>query len=452
MSACKTLVILSITSVTLSAQAPAPKPAKPAAAPKAVAPKAKKPAVTAKPAAPAEPEVLTNDSVIQMMKAGLDEDTILAKINSSPAAFILSTDELIRLKAANIPQRVLRAMLGKKSATEPQPPTDNVVKDPGPAIAAAPPEPPPVPPVPTMTDHAIVRQGAIITQLTNKPQKVLFVKSEASDMKSAVANLLLSDVGLQLLTMGMSSQLSMWNPYMGDTISKAANLGKGMFTNKGSETKGFEVETLPGLTADVTLKEGKPEFFFPMSQYAPSANFDPAAVEPVLLRMEPRDKDQSRVLSGRKVLLKQEKKGRFDMKPTTDRQESNVEQTILPVTVERLPDNIIKVTPQTDLGRGEYAIVFRKKDAAGAYTSNVPLKPDPKPADATTETMPGISPEMAAMMSPQQIAAMQQMQQQQSAGQGRGGLFGRNKRPAAPTEPAAGAMTGFLAWDFRVLP
>jgi hypothetical protein len=384
-----------------------------------------------------------------MVNAGLDEDTILAKIKSTPAAFTLDTNALIRLKEAKISQRVLRAMLGK------QPETEQIVKDPGPAVpvvVAA--EPAPAPPIaPTVTDHVIVRQGATTAQLANKPQKVLFIKSEATDVKSAVANILLSDVGLQLLTMGLSSQLTMWNPYMGDTIAKAANLGKGMLLNKGSDTKGFEIETLPGMTAEVTLKEGKAEFFIPMNRYIPSANFDPATVEPVILRLDPRDNDQNRVLSGRKVLIKQEKKGRFDLKPTTDRQESNVEQSMVPVTVERMLDNVLKITTQEDLKRGEYGLLFRKKDAAGAYTTNVPLKPDGAPAEAAPEAIPGLTPEMAAMLGPQQAAAMQQQMQQQNAGQQRGGLLGRMKRPA-PAAPAApeGPVTGFLAWDFRVLP
>jgi len=437
---------LLVLSMTLSAQPP-PKPAKPVV-PK---PAAAKPS---KPATPSKPEVLTNDSIIRMMSAGLDEDTILAKIKSTPAAFLLDTNELIRLKEAKISQRVLRAMLGKQpDTTEPQRPAEQIVKDPGPAVPVMIAVEPPPPVAPTVTDHVIVRQGATTAKLANKPQKVLFIKSEATDLKSAVANILLSDVGLQLLTMGLSSQLTMWNPYMGDTIAKAANLGKGMFLNKSSDTKGFEIETLPGLTADVTLKEGKAEFFVPMNRYIPSANFEPSTVEPVLLRLNASDKDQSRVLSGRKVLLKQEKKGRFDLKPTTDRQESNVEQTTVAVTVERMPDNVFKITTQEDLTRGEYGLLFRKKGTAGAYTSNVPLRPDSSPAEAAPAAIAGLTPEMAAMLDPQQAAALQQQMQQQNAGQQRGGMFGRMKR-TAPEAPAAaeGPLTGFLAWDFRVLP
>ncbi len=447
MTCCKACGLFLILLLTASAQPP-PRPAKPVGA-KAAAAK------QAKPAAPVKPEVLTNASILRMVGAGLDEDTILAKIKSTPANFSLGTDDLILLKEAKIPQRVLRAMLGQRTG-EPQAAAPTVVTDPGPLVVAAPAVEPPTQTVPTLTDHVVARQGATIVQLANKPQKVLFVKSEATDIKTAVANILLSDVGLQLLTMGMSSQMMMWNPYMGDTILKAANIGKGMLLNKSSDTKGFEIETLPGLTADVTLKEGKTEFFIPVNRYIPSANFDPATVEPVLLRLEPRDKDTNRVLSGRKVTLKQEKKGRFDLKPTTDRQESNVEQTIVPVTVERMPDNVFKVTTQADLKRGEYAMVFRKKDAAGAYTSNVPLKPDAPPAavaDAAAEAIPGMTPEMMAMLGPQQAAAMQQQMQQQNAGQQqRGGLFGRMKAAPAAPPPGDGPMTGFIAWDFRVLP
>jgi len=113
--------------MTLCAQPP-PKPAKPEV-PK---PAAAKPS---KPATPSKPEVLTNDSIIRMMSAGLDEDTILAKIKSTPAAFLLDTNELIRLKEAKISQRVLRAMLGKQpDTTEPQRPAEQIVKEPGPAV------------------------------------------------------------------------------------------------------------------------------------------------------------------------------------------------------------------------------------------------------------------------------------------------------------------------------
>src|ERR1700724_1052913 len=70
-------------------------------------------------------------------------------------------------------------------------------------------------------DFAVVRQGpSFQTRLTDRPQKVLFVKSQAANAKAAIGNLLLSDVGLNLITMALAPEMKMWNPYMNDSIRK----------------------------------------------------------------------------------------------------------------------------------------------------------------------------------------------------------------------------------------
>ena len=56
-------------------------------------------------------EVLTNDSVISMVKAGLPESVIISKIGTSPKKFDTSTDGLIKLKAAKVPDKVIEAMI-----------------------------------------------------------------------------------------------------------------------------------------------------------------------------------------------------------------------------------------------------------------------------------------------------------------------------------------------------
>jgi hypothetical protein len=115
----------------------------------------------------------------------------------------------------------------------------------------------------------IVRQGAFQTRLTDHPQKVLFVKSQATSAKEAIGNLLLSDVGLTLITMALAPQLRMWNPYLNDGIRKGVDLGKGVLVGHGSDTKGFEYDTLPGATAEVTLKEGSAALPFSVWNDAP---------------------------------------------------------------------------------------------------------------------------------------------------------------------------------------
>jgi hypothetical protein len=75
-------------------------------------------------------EVLTNDGVIKMVKAGLAESIIIQKIRTSQKKFDTSTDGLIKLKSAGVSDKVIEAMVGGA---------------PAPATAAAPPPPPAAP-------------------------------------------------------------------------------------------------------------------------------------------------------------------------------------------------------------------------------------------------------------------------------------------------------------------
>ena len=62
-------------------------------------------------------EVLTNDTVVKMVKAGLPEAVIIQKIRSSERKFDTSTDGLVRLKSAGVPDKVIEAMMGAPAGT-----------------------------------------------------------------------------------------------------------------------------------------------------------------------------------------------------------------------------------------------------------------------------------------------------------------------------------------------
>jgi hypothetical protein len=72
-------------------------------------------------------EVLTNDSVIQMVKAGLPEAVVIAKIKSTATKFDLKTDSLVNLKKAGVSDKVLETMVAAGSpstaSATPAPPT-----------------------------------------------------------------------------------------------------------------------------------------------------------------------------------------------------------------------------------------------------------------------------------------------------------------------------------------
>ena len=63
----------------------------------------------------AQEEVMTNDEVISLSKAGLSPGIIISKIRSSKSNFDLSTDSLIKLKQSGVPDDIVAAMLEAKS-------------------------------------------------------------------------------------------------------------------------------------------------------------------------------------------------------------------------------------------------------------------------------------------------------------------------------------------------
>ena len=61
-------------------------------------------------------QVMNNDSVIKLVKAGLSDDLIVTTINSSPGAYDTSADGLIALKSAGASDKVVAAIVAKATA------------------------------------------------------------------------------------------------------------------------------------------------------------------------------------------------------------------------------------------------------------------------------------------------------------------------------------------------
>src|SRR5215470_12104107 len=56
-------------------------------------------------------ETLTNQSIVEMLRAGLSERVVIAKIHASPSSFDTSTDALIALKKNGVSEKVIEAMM-----------------------------------------------------------------------------------------------------------------------------------------------------------------------------------------------------------------------------------------------------------------------------------------------------------------------------------------------------
>jgi hypothetical protein len=63
-------------------------------------------------------DLLTNTSVVKLVKADFKEKTIIAIIGSSPTRFDLSTERMIELKKSGVSEKVILAMLARQSGVE----------------------------------------------------------------------------------------------------------------------------------------------------------------------------------------------------------------------------------------------------------------------------------------------------------------------------------------------
>ncbi len=71
----------------------------------------------AKPTATSKREVLTNEAIINLVKADFKEKTILSLIRTSPVAFDISSQKLIQLKKNKVNENVIKAMIERATSS-----------------------------------------------------------------------------------------------------------------------------------------------------------------------------------------------------------------------------------------------------------------------------------------------------------------------------------------------
>jgi hypothetical protein len=68
-------------------------------------------------------EVLSNETILKLAKAGLNDDLITGMVNSQPGTYSLDSDAVIALKQGGVSDKVIAAMVGRNNsaATTPAP-------------------------------------------------------------------------------------------------------------------------------------------------------------------------------------------------------------------------------------------------------------------------------------------------------------------------------------------
>ena len=72
------------------------------------------------------PHAITNDTIVKMSKAGLDDAVILQTIQTQPGAYDTTPDDLISLKGAGVSQKVIAAMQARNAGLSLRPGKDEV--------------------------------------------------------------------------------------------------------------------------------------------------------------------------------------------------------------------------------------------------------------------------------------------------------------------------------------
>ena len=61
-------------------------------------------------------EALNNDSIVKLVKSGLSEEAVLNMVSLQPGKYSLSVDDVLALKSAGVPDKVIAAMVAKLHA------------------------------------------------------------------------------------------------------------------------------------------------------------------------------------------------------------------------------------------------------------------------------------------------------------------------------------------------
>jgi hypothetical protein len=237
-------------------------------------------------------EILTNDEVISLSKAGLSNSVIIDKIRGSKTNFDLTTDGLIRLKRAGISDDIVSAMLSAKTG-------------------------------------APLSRGNSVSQ-SNNP-----ASGDPNDPMSQ------HDVGIYLYTEtnGVKKMTEMESNVV--TQSRAGGMFGTAMTYGILKTK--VKAKVPGITANLQISEAKPTFYFYLNEKdrtMSTVKYFPSSVNQFQL-IQFHVKDKGREVTVGKVNAFGGKYGISD-------------EYLVEFSFEKIQDGVYKVTPKAALINGEY--------------------------------------------------------------------------------------------------
>lgn len=239
----------------------------------------------------AQDEVMTNDEVISLVKAGLSKQIIINKIRTSKTNFDLTTDSLIKLKTAGVDDEIVNAMLEAKS---------------GKTVTT------------TASTTSAVSNGDPNDPMSPHDFGIYLFEEKDGNRKMTQ----------------LSANVSAQNRTGGGVTAAVTPFGLGKVKTKAN---------LPGTTAAIQVQSSRPVFYFYLDTKSGGLNTSSGIPsnpnEFALVKFHIRS--DNREITIAKANAWGAKGGLSD-------------ESVMPVTVENLGNGIFKVTPQKDLKNGEY--------------------------------------------------------------------------------------------------
>lgn len=243
----------------------------------------------------AQEETMTNDEVISLAKAGLNESIIINKIKTSKSNFVLSTDNLIKLKQAGISDEIVAAMLEAKSGKTVQ-----------------------------TVSTAASQPNARGTGDPNDP----------TALHNYGVYLFEDKDGSRKMTQ-MNAAVSAQNRTGGGFTAAVTPFGLGKVKTKAN---------LPGTTAAMQIKDTRPTFYFYLDSTSGGLNTSSGVPstpsEFALVRFNVRSDNRELTIA---------KSNQWGSKGGLS------DEYVVPFNAEHLGNGIYKVTPNIELKKGEYA-------------------------------------------------------------------------------------------------
>jgi hypothetical protein len=283
-------------------------------------PPAKTTIVTKPQVAPApKPAELTVEQVVQLVQAGLSDDLVIAKIKKNNKAFDLSTDELLKLKAAKVSENIIMLLM-----------------DPTAQPKVAPPPPPP--PAPATLPTSIPEQDKAVT--TGEPKTAFQKTVETQQTNTTVPE----EQGLYWLKGGKElvriEGSAVSNVRTGSTLVSGLTAGI---------KKAKMNAQLKGARSEFRMKERQPQFYFYLPENASVVDF-------LLLKIGQR-LDVRQIEIGEKTFWKLQ---------------AGVDHTAqVEFTYKRIKNRLYLVTPNHELEPGEYGFYSMGVSAVELKNSRV---------------------------------------------------------------------------------